>query len=76
MQRGHRVKEVDSVLILSNTTYQPLYLQLYEQIKQKIASGEMHSGSKLPSKNQLAKDLNVSKNTIETAYQQLLAKDI
>jgi GntR family transcriptional regulator/MocR family aminotransferase len=74
MQRGHRVKEVDSVLILSNTTYQPLYLQLYEQIKQKIASGEMHSGSKLPSKHQLAKDLNVSKNTIETAYQQLLAE--
>lgn len=62
------------MLILDNTTHQPLYLQLYEQIKQKIASGEMPSGSKLPSKRQLAKDLNASKNTIETAYQQLLAE--
>jgi len=62
------------VLVLSNTTHQPLYLQLYEQIKQKIVSGEMHSGSKLPSKRQLSKDLNVSKNTIEIAYQQLLAE--
>lgn len=62
------------MLILSKTTHQPLYLQLYEQIKQKIASGEMQSGSKLPSKRQLTKDLNVGKNTIEIAYQQLLAE--
>jgi GntR family transcriptional regulator / MocR family aminotransferase len=61
------------VLILSNTQ-QPLYFQIYEQIKRKIVSGEMPGGSKLPSKRQLAKDLNVSKNTIETAYQQLLAE--
>ena len=52
----------------------PLYEQLYEAIKADILSGAIRGGEKLPSKRLLAEHLNISKVTVETAYQQLLAE--
>ena len=52
----------------------PLYEQLYEAIKADILSGAIRGGEKLPSKRLLAEHLNISKITVETAYQQLLAE--
>lgn len=52
----------------------PLYEQLYEFIKADILSGNIRGGEKLPSKRLLADHLNISKITVETAYQQLLAE--
>lgn len=49
----------------------PLYEQLYRQIRDKIISGELSFGEKLPSKLRLAESLGLSKNTVETAYEQL-----
>jgi GntR family transcriptional regulator/MocR family aminotransferase len=52
----------------------PLYTQLYIYIKDQIESGSIANGSKLPSIRQLSHYLNISKNTVEAAYQQLLAE--
>ncbi|MDQ0246609.1 GntR family transcriptional regulator/MocR family aminotransferase [Bacillus fengqiuensis] len=52
----------------------PLYVQLYEQIKRDIMNGTIHTGIKLPSIRSLAQHLHISRNTVETAYQQLLAE--
>lgn len=51
-----------------------LYLQLYDIIKQRILTGEMKSGEKLPSLRTLSKDLGISITTAELAYNQLLVE--
>lgn len=53
---------------------QPLYKQLYEYLKLEIQFGRLNAGEKLPSIRALALDLKVSKQTIDSAYQQLLAE--
>jgi GntR family transcriptional regulator/MocR family aminotransferase len=52
----------------------PLYMQIYKYIKDEILSGNIPSQTKLPSIRSLAKDLKLSKNTIESAYEQLIAE--
>lgn len=51
-----------------------LYIQLYEQIRDQIVSGNLQAKSKLPSVRQLANTLGVSVNTVENTYRQLLAE--
>ncbi|KFN01245.1 PLP-dependent aminotransferase family protein [Bacillus clarus] len=51
-----------------------LYVQLYEYIKTEIKAGEIPAFTKLPAKRKLATYLGVSKNTVEAAYEQLLAE--
>ena len=52
----------------------PLYEALYRCIREDILSGRLRSGEKLPSKRALAENLEVSKITVEGAYNQLLAE--
>ena len=52
----------------------PLYEALYRCIREDILSGRLPAGSKLPSKRALATNLEVSKITVEGAYNQLLAE--
>ncbi|CAH0344946.1 PLP-dependent aminotransferase family protein [Bacillus sp. CECT 9360] len=52
----------------------PLYVQLYNYIKSEIEAGEIPEGSSLPSIRYLSEHLRISKNTIENAYQQLVAE--
>jgi len=52
----------------------PLYEALYRCIRGDILSGVLAPGEKLPSKRALAQNLEVSKITVETAYNQLLAE--
>ncbi|MFC4182111.1 MocR-like pyridoxine biosynthesis transcription factor PdxR [Saccharococcus thermophilus] len=60
--------------ILDSTNGTPLYMQLYTYIKEEIANGHLKKGSKLPSIRVLSQHLAISKTTVETAYQQLLAE--
>lgn len=53
---------------------EPLYSQIYNQIKQSIIEGRIKSGEKLKSKRNLSKELSVSVNTIDTAYGQLVSE--
>ena len=52
----------------------PLYEALYRCIRADILSGVLPAGEKLPSKRALAQNLEVSKITVETAYNQLLSE--
>ena len=53
------------------TTHVPIYIQLSEQVKHAIASGELKPGDQLPTVRQLAADLRVNFNTIARAYRAL-----
>ena len=52
----------------------PLYEALYRCIRQDILSGKLVPGTKLPSKRALAENLEISKITVENAYNQLLSE--
>ena len=52
----------------------PLYEALYRCLREDILSGRLTPGEKLPSKRALAANLEVSKITVETAYNQLLSE--
>ncbi len=56
-----------SSIVLSQTGG-PLYQQIVNQIKQKIAVGEWAAGEEIPSIRQLASDLSVSVITVKRAY--------
>lgn len=49
----------------------PLYQQLYEQLKESILSGAMPEGLKLPSIRALAEEMRTGRGTVENAYAQL-----
>ncbi|SOC43654.1 PLP-dependent aminotransferase family protein [Salinicoccus kekensis] len=50
------------------------YRQIYESLKDMIISGKIPKDYRLPSKRELAKDLDVSVNSVATAYDQLIAE--
>ncbi|SFI03921.1 MULTISPECIES: PLP-dependent aminotransferase family protein [unclassified Bacillus (in: firmicutes)] len=52
----------------------PLYIQIYNYMKKEILQGKIEFGSRLPSHRSLSLQLNVSRNTVEYAYQQLIAE--
>ncbi|NQX67786.1 PLP-dependent aminotransferase family protein [Paenibacillus alba] len=56
---------------LSEQSQDPLYLQLYTQIRQQIRSGAILNGARMPSVRTLQTQLHISKTPIETAYQML-----
>lgn len=56
-----------SKIVLSQTGG-PLYQQIVNQIKQKIAVGEWVAGQEIPSIRQLAADLRISVITVKRAY--------
>ncbi len=51
---------------------QNLYEYLYECIKKDILNGRLPTGTKLPSKREMAKDNDISITTVMNAYEQLL----
>lgn len=58
-------------LPLDQHSKKPLYQQLYEQIRRAVQEGHLSQGEKMPSIRKLAEDLELSRTTIEAAYQQL-----
>lgn len=55
-------------LKLDRTSQEPLYIQMYNQITNKIHKGELKCGRKMPSQRLLASETNVSVNTVVNAY--------
>lgn len=58
-------------IIISNSSKEPIYEQIFKQIQTKILSGELKEGAALPSIRQLAKDLRISVITTKRAYEEL-----
>ncbi len=62
---------MNSSFIISQTDKRPIYLQIMEQVKQKVAIGDWTEGQAIPSIRQLAVDLQVSVITVKRAYLEL-----
>ncbi|WP_286230500.1 PLP-dependent aminotransferase family protein [Neobacillus mesonae] len=60
--------------VLQKNGVKPLYMQLANYIKQEILSGSIKANEKLPSKRALANYLDLSVNTVMSAYDQLSAE--
>ncbi len=52
----------------------PYYMQLYRHIRQEIRSGRIPAGTRLPAIRRLAEHLQISRNTVEAAYLQLVSE--
>ena len=60
-----------SDLVISQSDGRPMYLQIMEQIRQRVAVGEWAPGEEIPSIRQLAVALRVSVITVKRAYLEL-----
>jgi GntR family transcriptional regulator len=60
-----------SNIVISQSDSRPMYQQIMEQIKQRVAVGEWARGAEIPSIRQLAVALQVSVITVKRAYLEL-----
>lgn len=58
-------------IFIDNKSDQPIYEQIYTQIKSQIINGTLSEDSPLPSIRNLAKDLRISVITTKRAYDEL-----
>ncbi|MBB6450985.1 GntR family transcriptional regulator [Geomicrobium halophilum] len=58
-------------IIISNSSKEPIYEQITNQIKSLILAGELQEGTAVPSMRKLAKDLRISVITTKRAYEEL-----
>ncbi len=58
-------------LFINNKSGQPIYEQIYSQIKNAVISGALEEDELLPSIRSLAKDLHISVITTKRAYDEL-----
>lgn len=54
----------------------PVYLQLYEKLRNSILGSEIHPGEKMPSIRDMAIFLHISANTVAKAYWLLSQQDL
>jgi GntR family transcriptional regulator len=59
------------MFVISQTDKRPMYLQIMEQMKQRIAVGDWAAGQAIPSIRQLAADIGVSVITVKRTYLEL-----
>jgi GntR family transcriptional regulator/MocR family aminotransferase len=59
---------------LQEKAKEPLYQQIYNYMKNEIRKGNLSAGQKLPSTRSLAEHLQVSRSTVDFAYEQLLSE--
>ncbi len=69
---GDRMRELS--VELSAESDRPLYEQIYEGIKKEIIRGNLKEGERLPSTRYFAGYLEVSRSTVELAYDQLVSE--
>lgn len=63
--------DIHSELSVSRSDGRPMYLQIMEQIRRRIAVGDWPPGTQMPSIRQLAVALSVSVITVKRAYRDL-----
>lgn len=59
---------------LDTKSKSPLYEQIYHYIKSEIHNGNLRAATKLPSTRALAEHLQISRSTVELAYEQLVSE--
>jgi GntR family transcriptional regulator/MocR family aminotransferase len=61
-------------VVLDTRSENPLHLQLYDSLRIAILANRLKRGARLPSTRTMANDLRVSRNTVLSAFDQLLAE--
>lgn len=63
-----------ATIALDRSSATALYRQLYDQLRDAILSGRLPPGTRLPSTRELADDLDLARNTVLNAFEQLYAE--
>lgn len=63
-----------TLISIERGTGEPIYQQLRKALEHEIASGALNPRLPLPSSRELARELGISRNTVNTAYQELQAE--
>ena len=50
---------------------EPVYIQIIRNVKQKIVTGELKKGERMPSRREMAVNINVNPNTVQKAYKEM-----
>jgi len=53
-----------------------IYLQIADQVRERILRGEWRAGERIPSIRELAVELGVNPNTVTKSYQKLLEREL
>lgn len=61
-------------IIINKNSNTPIYIQIYEIIKKAIENGSLKENEKIPSIRKVCTDLNISKTTVENAYNRLCSE--
>jgi len=64
----------NAAINLDRASATALYRQLYDQLRNAILSGRLAAGTRLPSTRELACELNIARNTVLNAFEQLYAE--
>jgi GntR family transcriptional regulator len=67
---------MNGTFVISQSDKRPMYLQIMDQIKQRIVVGDWTEGQQIPSIRQLAADLQVSVITVKRAYLELERENV
>lgn len=59
---------ISDFIIINKKTNTPLYLQIFNDLRRAIENGNLKENEKIPSVRKLCADLEVSKTTVENAY--------
>ena len=62
------------IVLQRHRSHEPYYLQILEQIRSNILSGELPAGMQLPPSRQLAIELGIARRTVVIAYEELCAQ--
>src|SRR6185436_15708934 len=63
-----------ATIALDRSSATALYRQLYDQLRDAILSGRLPPKTRLPSTRELADDLDLARNTVLNAFEQLYAE--
>ena len=72
---GNQVS-IDTFFSINTGSTEPIYRQLVEQVRRRIAGGQLSAGQELPSVRELAQELAVHPMTISKAYSLLEAEGL
>jgi GntR family transcriptional regulator / MocR family aminotransferase len=67
-----RFMEKQATIILDPTLAVPLHKQLYEGLRSAIIRGQLQAGTRVPSTRAFARELGISRATVQLAFQQLI----
>ncbi|HTY38505.1 MAG TPA: GntR family transcriptional regulator [Bacteroidota bacterium] len=63
-------------ILLSNSSPEPIYEQIKNEIRRQIVTGDLHDGEPLPSIRKLALELQISVITTKRAYDDLMKEGL